>query len=496
MRMLNTSWHRLRSLGVVLTIVLVGISLPVRAARPGMPVVLRGEDLAWRGAIPSQVVAFIYQGEWMRIPVQIDERDVVEYSRIYGDPNEGVQSRGGFGHGVFGEVYCDPNTFTGEDSDPTLDANDELVFMHGDAGDRAPDVAVPEGVIAGSGREFAIRDPLTHETVYAYLFLQDGSLPAAVGRPYVTYDFQLLSGDYRSTYNTLGLDEETGQQNDDHGPQLNPENSVIHTNTYERHWSYRWTCDSLSLFDGPSIVEREDYWIAPGSCGRHNGTFNAQEGAIIANVSGPVRAIRSVMGANSGPLVQQDRIYYQGVEEAAIDFRVHPRPAVGMFYSDMTENAIGMTYLTDLSAAPVVIDGQPDDVEGGRIRWELITGELGSLVRVHSIDASFDIPDEAFDLFYADDINTRIPLCVACRDGCEAPQALGDPHLIGASGVWITSPLPNTDPALFGTDHLTSTVTLFYGESGWTAQDASARSEWLRAPLEIRLTAWPTGRGD
>ncbi|MCK5248056.1 hypothetical protein KAR02_14225, partial [Candidatus Bipolaricaulota bacterium] len=395
------------------------------------------------------------------------------------------------GRNVFGEVYCDPNTFTGPDSDPTLDGNDEIVFMAQDAGDRAPGNEGPTPTLDGSCVELEILDPLTSQVAYVYLFLQDGSLDPSAGISYVDYDFNLLSGDYTTTYNTAGNDETTDLQNDDFGKQLNHEDSVIRTAVYERHWSYRWTCDSLSLFGGPSLVEREDYWIAPGACARHVGTFNAQEGAFIANISGPVRAIRSYIGANSGPLVQVDRIYYEAREDIAVYFRVHPRPAVGMFYVDHTLAAIGMTYHNDLNPDGVTIDGHPDRLKLGPITWELVTGEPGSVVRIHDIDTDIPFADEDFTLFYADALNTDIRLCYACLEGCEESVPMGDPHLIGASGIWNTAPLPNTDPGLLATNYLTMFVTTYYGVSDWTSKDAEARSEWRDQPIKIGVTLWP-----
>ena len=49
------------------------------------PVVLTGADLpSLLGLAPSAVVAFRYQGGWVQIPVQIDERDTVSFNQVYG----------------------------------------------------------------------------------------------------------------------------------------------------------------------------------------------------------------------------------------------------------------------------------------------------------------------------------------------------------------------------------------------------------------------------
>lgn len=476
---------------LIVSAVLFSGAHSVQGARAGAPIVITGAQLPWGRVLPHDIVAFVHDNDWHQIPIQIDERDIREFSQIYGAGYRGNPNIGVFGIGATEEVYCDPNTFTGADLDPTLDANDELVFMMQDAGIRATTDERPPATQQGSGVEIEILDPLTQKMVYVYLFLQDGSLDPSSGTSYVDYDFHLLSGDYKMTYNTAGNDEQTGLRNDDRGEQLNPEDSVIRTAVYERHWSYRWTCDSLSLFGGPSLVEREDYWIAPGACGRHMGTFNAQEGAFIANISGPVRAIRSYLGANSGPLVQVDRIYYQAREDVAIYVRVHPRPSVGMFYVDHTLAAIGMTYANDLNPHGALIDGKPDHLTLGPISWELVSGEPGSIVRLHDTktDIAFDTDD--FTLFYVDEVDTDLTLCEACVEGCPQPQRLGDRNLIGASGVWNTAPLPNTDPALLATQTLTTRITMYYGDSTWTTTDAADRRLWSDAPVEIQITTWP-----
>lgn len=456
-----------------------------------IPVVLQGADLPWRDVRPEQVVAFSYRNGWVQVPIQVDERDVVEFAQVYGAYAEGNPLVSDYGAGIFEEMYCDPNTYTGADSDPLLDENDEVVFMLEDCGAQAPSNEFPEGVDRDSGVEVILGHSSETVRVYIYLFVQDGSLVPSAGQAYVAYEFRTLAGPYTESYNTAGNDPETGLRNDDHGVQLNPEDSWIRTATYARHWSYRWTVDSLSLGDGPSLVEREDYWIQPGACGRHNGTFNAQEGAFIANISGPVRAIRSFVGANSGPLVQMDRIYYQAREEVTINLRVHPRPAVGIFYVDHTMEAIGMKYANDLNPAGVVIDGVPDRLVAGPITWELISGAQGSILRIHSTETDIDFPEGTMTLYYEDKLNTTTNLCESCHDGCADPVPLGDEHLIGASGVWNTAPLPNTDPRLLATNFLTTRITTFYGLASWTEEDARLRYEQTLQPVSFRVRSWP-----
>ncbi len=453
------------------------------------PVVLVGAELPWTKVAPYDIVAFAYREGWIQIPLQVDERDVREFSTIYGADSEANPYAAAYGTGVFETVYCDPRTFTGSDTDSTVDADDEIVFMAFDAGAHAPAVGPPAHVDPASRLELRLTDPLDGTIGYVYLFVQDGTLDPSAGASYVEYVFSPNAGDYLATYNTAGVDPDTGERNDDFGEPLNPEDSWIRTSVYERHWSYRWTCDRLALYGGENLVEREDYWIAPGACVRHMGTFNAQEGCFIANVSGPVRAIRSFLGANSGPSVQVDRIYYRAREDIAIYLRVHPRSAVGTFYVDHTLAAMGMTYANDLNPEGVPVDGAPDDLVLGSIAWELLSGDPGSVVRVHGFQTDIAFTDEEITLFYVDEMNTSIRLCSACLEGCDAPVPMGDAHLIAASGVWITGALPNTDPALLGTQSLTMTIATYFGPLGWGAAEAECLAAHVSQPIEVSVSS-------
>ena len=92
------------------------------------PVVLTGSQLAaLTGLAPSSVVAFRYQGGWLQIPVQIDERDTVTFDQVYDDTQ--------YAAAIPVSTYTDAGTYVGSDSDPLFDEDDELVFMAKDAGD-------------------------------------------------------------------------------------------------------------------------------------------------------------------------------------------------------------------------------------------------------------------------------------------------------------------------------------------------------------------------
>ena len=219
------------------------------AERPADPVVLTGADLPrLQGAAPGKVLAFHYlNNAWKQVPVQVDERAVLDLAK--------PKNAAPVGHTFL--TYTDPNTFTGPDPDATLDANDEVAFMGIDSGVKAPADSAPPGVVAGSGVEVKIVDSLGEPSPsYLYLFRQTGNLDPAAGKRYVNYTFNLLSGDYKTTYR-LGA-----------GP--NPENSTVTTDFYSHHFSDRWKDDALRITapqsSGVDILDRHKNLFAPGNC--------------------------------------------------------------------------------------------------------------------------------------------------------------------------------------------------------------------------------------
>ena len=103
---------------------------PARAnalGRNGEPVVLTGAGLpAFLGSPPSRLVAFRYAGGWRAVPVQVDERAVVDFGTVYDSTPRGATFL----------AYADTGTFTGADPDPTFDADDEVALRAEDAGGR------------------------------------------------------------------------------------------------------------------------------------------------------------------------------------------------------------------------------------------------------------------------------------------------------------------------------------------------------------------------
>jgi hypothetical protein len=426
--------------------------------RPADPVVLTGARVpSLLGAKPGRVVAFRWAGGWQQKPVQVDERAKLDLGAAYHQGPAGVTAL----------TYTDLDTFIGPDPDPMLDGNDEIALMARDSGARAAGSGDPSGTVRGSGVEVEVRDPLVNGPVgYLYLYRSEGSRSPSAGRTYVHYDFHLLSGGYKGTYDLAS------------GP--NPENSTVRSSYYDQRFSDRWIDDQLRLRSGTSsgvdILDRHKNLFAPGECVRSEDTFSAGEGAFVINKSGPVRAIRTYVGANSGPYTERQHLFYDRREDITTVLRVHPIPGVMDFF-DYSPAASGMTYRNGLNPAGVRINGVPDSPVAGASPWEQVSGAQGGLAIVHSLVSDTPL---TVGSYYLDD---------SSPGGGAETQCTGDNAAYGASGLRVTSAIPNTDPRLGAAAQVTDTRYLYFGPPSIGANAAATRANEIASPLRLRVVA-------
>lgn len=445
------------------------------AAAPGLPdrqadpIVVAGATAPkLLGKAPSEVVAFRWTGrKWRQVPVQVDERAIVDYRVVRQSP----------GFGAFSQLaYTDPDTFAGADPDPTLDADDEIAAMARDAGERAGKrERSPKGVRGGSQTVVKVSDPLRPKTKrHLYLYRSRGGLDPSAGKRYVEYDFSLNSGDTKSTYDYNGIAD------NGNGPPANPENSTVRTPYYSQHLLSRWIEDELHITaNGSSGVDILDGDKAQVSyaCGRSELTFSRGGGGFIANLSGPVRAIRSYIGANSGTYTQRDHIYYERADVTKTYLRVHPGiSTISQFY-DYSPAATGMSYRNSLIPAGVTIDGVADAVPEGELAWEQVSGAQGSAAIVSRVDTN--LPGFAPSSYYLDDAFAPIETqqCGGYADGLA----------YGSSGPVVTGSGANTDPTLGAASYLTGTRTTVYGGPNEDAGVAALRAQQVDSPLRVAV---------
>ena len=427
--------------------------------RDSDPVIMSGDSLIMlNGRGIDEIVGFrFYHDQWQQIPIQIDERKYVDYDNVYNESNSG-----------YGTIaYCDPTTYVGADTDPFFDSDDELVFMAKDAGTRAPQsISLPFGVTSEISLEVSVRDPLSDSTAYIYLFKSIGDLKPDADQDYVIYDFNLLAGSYIPNYNT------------DNGP--NPEDSIVCSDYYCTHFSERWTCDEINIFAGEAtgvdILDREKFLRAIGECHPTEDSCAGGWGAFFANKDGPVRAIRSSIGCVSGPWIQWDKFFYQQRQDMTFYIRAHPVSGV-MFLYDYERTVEGLKYYNDLNLDGVLIDGSPDTVIAGEIKWEMVSGPPGTLIMSHYVET--DIDPFPYTSYYSDDINHQVTPCTS-----------GDGYEYGVSGIWRNADLPNTDPKLGSYNILNFHRSLIYEAPDQSVELAEKHDQQIRHPLVTSLSPY------
>lgn len=483
-----------------------GLATAAPADRATDPVVMKGSALPGFGDVkPQEIVAFKWEGKWTQIPVQVDERHAISARSLYPDKPVGyVNGHVGVDSDVRTfeiEVYADPKTRSGADADSNFDADDELVFMGGDSGQDAPASALaPEGVDAASATKVAVKDPNGGESAFVYLFRSTGDLDPSAGKDYVDYDFKLTNFGPKDT-----LIDNYGFTNTG-----NPEDSTVKTANYELHSVDRWMEDKIKITaggaSGTDILDREGVSAGGlGGCTRSEYTFSANwtmdttsgndsntddEGTYVNVIDGPVRAIRSYMGANSGPYVEDVHTYYADREDRTVFVRVHPIPEMYV-WTDYNSDAVGMTYRDEKNQAGFAVDGNPDtpvpatmaDFENGKYLWQQVSGPQGTattLVTANSSATPEKFPSFlGFKGYYLDDTTPVGP---------KEKQCGGDLKAYGASGFGIDGVYPNTDP-IFGVgaapEKLSVNRIRYFGGPNETAADAEA----LRVRAQDPLTA-------
>ncbi len=452
--------------------------------RESDPVVLTGADVpALLGIAPGSLVAFAWDDGWEQVPVQVDERALVNYAVV----RQFHQTRP-FEH----EAYTDPGTFAGADPDPSLDGGDEIAMMARDAGADAGAEPAPPGAAAGSRVAVAVDDPLdAAATRFIYLFRTDSGLDPAAGRSYVDYDFSLDSGDYKTTYSFSGVPGGDGG-NPTEGP-ANTEDSTVTTPVYTQHLLSRWIADGLQISaggaSGADILDGDKAQVSRG-CGRSELTFSRGGGGFIVNKSGPVRAIRSYIGANSGTFTQRDDIFYERRQDTFTYLRVHAGISQVSQYLDYSPAATGMTYTnSSVYPASATIDGVPDaaiPVPSGNAlqtpeaEWEQANGPQGSLSVITRVEQN--VPGFTPGYFYRDE---------GAGPDFEQCGGYADALSYGSSGSEFKSGGANTDPTLGEHYDLTAQRTIYYGapfaDVAAGAADAARRSEQVDNPLAARV---------
>jgi hypothetical protein len=471
--------------------------------RPDDPVVLTGSSLPkLLGTAPRHVVGFSWDGSaWHQIPVQVDERDFVSPGVSYHLPTGSYPKLYGTSTLFKPLVYTPPPastadytsypTYTPPDSDPNLDANDEVSFMAYDTGKQADAGAgTPIGVSGSTRQAVTAVDPLDPTHVgYVYLFHSDTLTGGSAGTTGVDYSFALTSGDYLTTYK-MG----TGSLAPNNTWGFNPETSTVTTPGYTQNLSDRWLNDGLSIHRGGSsgadLLDRSMYFATNAGCARTENTFDGAdtgEGAFIVNISGPVRAIRSYYGANSFKWTAVSDVFYAQREDTTIELRGHAGlPGFGQA-DDLTTGITGMTY-TDPANTALPIDGHPDaftpitstsSAATQPASWQLISGPGGSMVTTRLLSTTIT--------------NLNLTSTYVDQSPASTTPCTGDASSWGKSGFETNSAVSNvpvTDPTLSASpDSFTSRRYRYFEGPSTDATTAAQLDARAKQPITTTVSS-------
>ena len=164
-----------------------------------------------------------------------------------------------------------------------------------------------------------------------------------------------------------------------------------------------------------------------------------------------MRAIRSYVGANSGPLTQRTHLMYRERTDVVTDLRVHAIPAI-MDFLDYSAAAQGMTYRSSTLPGGVAIDGVQDAVPGSFPTWEAANGAPGP--GVHRQRGARRTPRAS---------SRGRSASTGTRWRRPRLQCWGDGSYFGASGSWVQAEIPNTDPRTTPFSTLTSSRVTQFG---------------------------------
>lgn len=378
------------------------------------------------GVDPDQVVAYKWNansGKWSEVPVQVDERfpyflanansDFAMYSAVDEELTYAWDTeRWNMTAGTCTTAHP-PGVSTMADPVPTLDDDDEIVFMADDTGVKAPPVAARPTGTTGDRQEVVLADPLDPtKQRYLYLFLKSAG-PSAPG--YVTYARDANADQYidRDSF-TADDPEKLGSSNTGYGPNLpgtvcDPPNATqrastdrfprdgvtVTTDRYTWRATGRWMVRSMQVANsggyGPDLIDRwkgRAFQQSPDSSISVVGFEDEQvnweaNSSLLGERVGPVRAIREVWGADSGTNVTKIETFYRDAITYRYHVRVHPIPPDGLYTSWDYNAGVATKYYNALKPNGVDIDGVNDDV--------------GNVDELGGQPAFFDAPDPTFN---------------------------------------------------------------------------------------------------
>ncbi len=344
---------------------------PRTLTRTEDPVIIKGRELP--GMIGRPVTglrAFALKEERLEaIPYQVDEFDRK------------------------GRVVCPEGKDPRKDTDEgLLDANDELVVMAADLGDRAPRRLYPRTARAAS--EVEVADPDTGEKAWFYVFDFDAP-PAPSPVSYVAYD---------------------------------PEEDLVDTARYRMDFNAEHAVliddlriKSASGVEGPNLIDRIKARTVLKT--RLYLTFHFDEEDITTRVAaykiGPIRVVRAteyylrIFFLKVTPSAYVDFLFYRNAIVGPSEMKIPFSPKIvfrggseSISGLDFDHNIYGWKFYTEKHPDPVTLTGESMKNEGEKregVRWLALYGKPGgTLMRVVYGQSLLDAK-VGYIFFYRDD---------------------------------------------------------------------------------------------
>ena len=308
--------------------------------RPADPIVMTGAALPkLHGHQPAHVVGFSWDGNaWHQIPVQVDDRDLVNPGVIYHLPRalpHAVRHDHPVQDARLHAAAQRPRPATRRSPPtprptptPPSTRNDEVSLprqRHGQAG-RRPGAASPAGVTPPSREEVKATDPLAPAHVgYVYLFHSDtltGGSAGTTGRrttrsPHAraTTSPPTRWGPARRPEQHLGL-QPRALHRDDAELHRRPRRPLAQQRAHHRPRAAR---PASTILDRSHVLRHRRMRPLRGHLRRHRHRVRVRS----CNIGGPVRAIRSYIGANSYKWTVNTDIFYPDREDSVTELRGH-----------------------------------------------------------------------------------------------------------------------------------------------------------------------------
>jgi hypothetical protein len=401
-----------------------------------------------RTGVPTEkIAAFSWDGtQFNEIPVQVDERFPYflanapsDFSFYSGTDEEltyqwDVESWKKTAGECFAEYPAQDDTilkgFPTQDPVPTLDDDDEIVFMASDAGQQAPGGTLPPGAnLRNERQEIQIVDPLNPASQsYVYLVLRSDGPSFDESNGHVRYQRDANADQWIDRSFFADNDpEKLGTSNTGYGPNLSgtvckPDGTVqssndrfprdgvtVSTRSYRFYASGRWMVREMRVAKpgqedvplahieyGEDIIDRwkgRAFQQNPDSevslVGFEDEQVNWEANStLLGERMGPVRAIRETWGADSGTNVTKTEYFYRDNVIYRYHLRVHPIPPDGLYTSWDYNHDVAAKYFNENSIAVAPegfdVDGRDDEEK------------LNAVTQVDSVggqDAFFDVTD-------------------------------------------------------------------------------------------------------